>query len=69
MDSWVLLLLAAGAAVRGLHEVLAARQRHGRNSFADSVSEWRCDPKYAFYQGRFQDVVYMQWARSEGASP
>ena len=43
-----------------LETVSDARYKHGTNSFADSVSEWRYDPKLAFYYGRFRQMVYMQ---------
>ena len=43
-----------------LQKVPNAIYKHGTNSFSDSVSQWRYDPKYAFYYGRFRDMVYMQ---------
>ncbi|MFQ5808042.1 MAG: hypothetical protein ACE5JM_00360 [Armatimonadota bacterium] len=50
----------AGTPLPVLQRVPNARYKHGTNSFADSVSQWRYDPKYAFYYGRFRDMVYMQ---------
>ena len=49
-----------GAELPVLQKVPDARYKHGTNSFADSVSEWRYDPKYAFYYGRLEDMVYIQ---------
>jgi hypothetical protein len=43
-----------------LQKVPNATYKHGTNSFADSVSEWRYDPKLAFYYGRFKNMVFIQ---------
>ena len=43
-----------------LQRVPNATYKHGTNSFADSVSEWRYDPKLAFYYGLFKKMVFIQ---------
>lgn len=50
----------AGAPLPVLKTVPNARFKHGTNSFSDSVSQWRYDPRYAFYYGRFRDMVFIQ---------
>lgn len=37
-----------------------AAYKHGTNSFSDSVSDWRYDPKLALYYGRFKNMVFVQ---------
>jgi hypothetical protein len=43
-----------------LQKVPNATYKHGTNSFADSVSEWRYDPKLALYYGLFKKMVFIQ---------
>lgn len=49
-----------GATLPVLGKVPGAQYKHGTNSFADSVSEWRYDPKLALYYGRFKKMVLVQ---------
>jgi len=49
-----------GMALPVLQKAPNAPYKHGTMSFADSVSEWRHDPKLALYYGRFKQMVLIQ---------
>lgn len=53
-------VLPEGMPLPVLQKVPGARYKHGTNSFSDSVSEWRYDPKLALYYGRFKKMVFIQ---------
>jgi hypothetical protein len=53
-------VLPEGMPLPVLQKVPDAKYKHGTNSFADSVSEWRYAPKLALYYGLFKKMVFIQ---------